>query len=519
MSRQITSKSIFTTTFLATCFYAGLSIAKPVPFKTDINFDADVIASKAGPSSAATDLTDELVGSSSSTSHSTPSSAPSSTPQCVHAFAERLQREDYKAVQHDWATFMSEQATFMESVSDMPTTSIHAKGVEFQVTDISDQPYRFLVHALSLDATVASKLMHYIEHGFCDDVNFDICPLLSTSVVDSYTGGFTSSTVGTENQVTIHLVLDIDPRAAVLGGYGDVYSPQHGEIKAFLKGDLIDGQTPDDYFYSYFSKSIPKTPQDLLKNTIGKFNEVIVMGNSEAKRVGTENPIRVVGIAMTDEAINLMQATRNIDNVLALQDLVSATGLPLMRYAPKHLGELQAMIVGKGMIKDFKRILIGKGTQLSQGLAALTHTPKTLDEIKSRKKISTKFGKNVPGLRGFITVDMDILKACDADWMADDYEALLSLHHQTINAIAAIDLNDHDARQAINANLYELCSAVVAFNARMIKYFEDVQNRKGSDFDISLSSGDYSVGELVEDLRDCQNADSKKLDRILNPIY
>lgn len=256
----------------------------------------------------------------------------------------------------EWSRFLREQEALIAQASNLPRKDITINGVELTVADYSQVPYAFLEHTTALTVEKAQAWTEYVlalreNRTSKSRINFDICPLLSASVIDPLTGGYTANCCNAGTEMQVHLILAADPRSPITSGLGDIYSPARRSINAFLNNletvrrDKTEKETRAS-MAAWMAQTSTFNPYDLLKKTTRDFNEVVIAGNTHTAMLPEGNPIGILGIGLSQYWLD-QRTKADPESIRALRNLSETTGLPLLYYDPKSPEFFEGLLQGK----------------------------------------------------------------------------------------------------------------------------------------------------------------------------
>lgn len=306
-------------------------------------------------------------------------------------FCQNVEDEIFSNKRKKWKSLFSKSSELIQKVREekfplkelkfiQPHNSIYEKWGDhtFKAYDISGEDYSFLIHTVDFIPEKSELLSNYIvkQDSFHMNIpgksNFDICPLLSTSVINKNTGGYTDNIDFAPCGFPIHLILSVDPRSIARTEVSDAFSPAKRSISNYLNkiphkikgGDEM--QKPQD-FVNYFSDSLTDvnkfySPKKLLNKTFSPHNEVIVVGNPYICFFKNSQPIQVIGVGISKYWFDLApQYPRFKESAKKLEDFLEKTKLPLVYYDPKTpTTAWGSYLSGKGNFKNMKKLIQGE---------------------------------------------------------------------------------------------------------------------------------------------------------------
>lgn len=313
-------------------------------------------------------------------------------------FVRAVMDPNHQQTQDSWAELGEWSRRQMAAAQRHPLKDITIAGVTLQAHDISEKDYCFHIHTTAITQEKARLLKEYIisqrEKGgepiTLQQLNFILCPLISTSVIDPYTSGYTANLCNSGQELQVHLILKVDPRAINHTGPYDICSPAKRAIHNYLSN--LEGR---ETIVEYLSKKVVtiRSPHHLLDETNSissfstKFNEVVVCGNSYTRFFKNYQDIEVLGIGLTPYWMELRPNAKPED-IQALKELGEI--IPLVYYEPGVACDLScASILREYLPQDLWRDSLKKKyppRQYSTSLAEakpvrLYHLPMTEFEL------------------------------------------------------------------------------------------------------------------------------------------
>lgn len=285
------------------------------------------------------------------------------------AFVRTATNPHRKEVISTWAHFADCSVKQIEAAKNCPQKTLTIAGIDIKAHDISDNFYQFHIHTTAITKEKAKLLEQYILSQRTDgdrripsnQLNLDLCPLLSTSIIDPYTDGYTENCCNFGTDLQIHLILKADPRAISHMGPCDIYSPASKAIHKYLNN--TQGR---ETMVDYLTRNLPtmlktngfysiQSPQQLLIDTHTSpnsgfgFNEVVVCGNSYTHFFKESHDIEILGIGLSSYWLSRrpnpqsedIEAFKNLGNII-----------PIVYYNPNFQKGLYKSILLGYLAKD-----------------------------------------------------------------------------------------------------------------------------------------------------------------------
>lgn len=254
-------------------------------------------------------------------------------------FCHKATKAKYTNIRDEWEEFnaRADQDISRGKLADKKRLTI--SGVELDVYDITNLPYAFHIHTTAITKEKAEHIKNYVQGSHDGQLNLDLCPLLSTSIIDRFMNGYTENLCNCGSEMQIHLIIKADPRSIVWMEPWDAYSPAKGAIHKYLN-NTSGRETMVNTFTDHLSTII--SPTQLLRDSHIKreskiraeqgFNEVVVLGNSYTHFFQDAKDIEIIGIAISSYWLARRTAPSSED-ILALKDL--GDSLPIFYYEPE----------------------------------------------------------------------------------------------------------------------------------------------------------------------------------------
>jgi hypothetical protein len=243
-----------------------------------------------------------------------------------------------------WQEFGACADIEMERVVLAPKKILKIGNVDLEVFDISELDYIFHIHTTSINRDKAEYLKEYILNKdnynriINNQLNFDICPLISTSIIDKFTNGYTENLCNLGKELQIHLILKVNPYAVAWMEPKDAYAPAKNAISKYL-----NNQQGRETLVEVLSSNLNTlcSPEDILQKTHinseskfksnSGFNEVVIAGNNYGCFFPGAKNIEVIGIGLSSYWLERKKEAEE-DDIIALKEL--GEQIPLFYYEP-----------------------------------------------------------------------------------------------------------------------------------------------------------------------------------------